>query len=552
MLRLLYISISLLFLMPFHAEAQELQVQKSDSVAKIEGELYSIHVVQAKQTLFSIAKAYEVKLSRIAFDNPGVLDGLKLGQSLKILKSAQGETIESELVKDPLELDGEYVLYTVPKQQTLYAISKEYNTSISSILDANPELADGLKVGSTIRIPVPKMLGAQHTEKVEMVGLPDIVKRDNSGSVAQKEHKASAKGVIALLLPLYLTENDTLSARKLLEEPEEIYERSEIGLAFYEGFLLAVDSLNKLGYDMQIKVFDTENRPWKVQQLVKQGKLNGVDLIIGPLYGKVFAEVEKFAHTNCIPLVSPTLKGNEIVDKNDYVLKLVPSDETMVYAIGRYVSQSDSTKNLVLHYGAADEQRLLWRFRQGLEADGMKPANFPAVNMNRSSRDSLRTVLSRKTRNNLIILSNNEARLASLLRTMTNWTEESYIVGFAPNAWQTFKNVEMDYFDHFRLHIPTPFFVDYERIDVQLFVQRFRNTFKTDPSTFAFRGYDLAMHLIPNLNGIMESGPSYLESVQESGLQSDFRWIRVPNGGLENAAPRMVDYTGYELKLATD
>jgi ABC-type branched-subunit amino acid transport system substrate-binding protein len=289
-----------------------------------------------------------------------------------------------------------------------------------------------------------------------------------------------------------------------------------------------------------------------VQQLVKQGKLNGVDLIIGPLYGKVFAEVEKFAHTNCIPLVSPTLKGNEIVDKNDYVLKLVPSDETMVYAIGRYVSQSDSTKNLVLHYGAADEQRLLWRFRQGLEADGMKPANFPAVNMNRSSRDSLRTVLSRKTRNNLIILSNNEARLASLLRTMTNWTEESYIVGFAPNAWQTFKNVEMDYFDHFRLHIPTPFFVDYERIDVQLFVQRFRNTFKTDPSTFAFRGYDLAMHLIPNLNGIMESGPSYLESVQESGLQSDFRWIRVPNGGLENAAPRMVDYTGYELKLATD
>ena len=119
--------------------AQEAEVAKSDSVAKIEGELYSIHLVEAKQTLFSIAKTYEVKLSRIAFDNPGVLDGLKLGQALKILKSAQGETKPTEIENESLELDGQYVLYKVPRKQTLYSISKEYNTTVSAILDANPE-----------------------------------------------------------------------------------------------------------------------------------------------------------------------------------------------------------------------------------------------------------------------------------------------------------------------------------------------------------------------------------------------------------------------------
>lgn len=538
--------------MSISASAQETQVQKSDSIAKIEGELYSIHVVEPKQTLFSIAKAYEVKLSRIAFDNPGVLDGLKLGQALKILKSAQGETRESENPKDALELDGEYVLYTVPKQQTLYAISKEYNTTISAILDANPELSEGLKVGSTIRIPVPKMLGEKHTAKVEMVGLPDIVKRDILKTPEQPQVKLTGSGTIALLLPLYLDENDTIAARKLKDEPETVFERSEIGLAFYEGFLLAADSLKKLGHDVKLRVFDTENRPWKVRQLVKQGKLNGVDLIIGPLYGKVFAEVEDFARMNCIPLVSPTLKGNDIVENHDYVLKLIPSEQAMVFGMGKYLAQSDSTQNMILHYGAADEQGMLWRFRQGLEASGMKPANFTAANIYKSGRDSIRNVLSLTSRNNLIILSNNEARLASLLRNMTNWTEEAYIVGYAPNAWQMFKNVEMDYFDHFRIHVPTPFYVDYENLDVQLFVQKFRKIFNADPSTFAFRGYDLAMHLIPNLSGIMEDGPSYLESVEEKGLQNDFRWHRVPNGGLENAAPRMVDYTGYELKLATD
>jgi hypothetical protein len=60
------------------------------------------------------------------------------------------------------------------------------------------------------------------------------------------------------------------------------------------------------------------------------------------------------------------------------------------------------------------------------------------------------------------------------------------------------------------------------------------------------------MHLGKNLGGIKLNGPEYLESVQEQGLQSNFSWERLPNGGLENSAPYIVDYTDYQLKIATD
>jgi LysM repeat protein len=162
----IYVILSSVFLFVLQANAQDFVVVKSDSTAKIDGQEYLIHTAKAKETLFSIAKAYEVKLSRLAFDNPGVLDGLKLGQYLRILKSAMGETLESEEIPSKLDTDGQYVLYTVPKKQTLYAISKEFNTTVIAIQEANPELANGLKVGSTIRIPVPKMLGQDQTEKV--------------------------------------------------------------------------------------------------------------------------------------------------------------------------------------------------------------------------------------------------------------------------------------------------------------------------------------------------------------------------------------------------
>jgi len=537
------IAFLLLLFAATHLCAQETAIVRSDSIAKIDGQEYIIHTVAPKQTLFGIAKAYSVKLSRITFDNPGVLDGLKTGQHLRILRMALGEADETAASND-LKLDGEYVLYTVPAQKTLYSISKEYNTTITAILDANPELSDGLKVGSTIRIPTPKLLGGME-KKVEMVGLPAMVK-----TVIPKTVKGSTY-TVTLLLPFYLSDNDTLAAHRQPGEPEKLNERSEMALQFYEGFLMAVDSLHRLGYPVQLKVLDTENRPWKVQQLIKQGKLDGSDLIIGPYYSKEFKEVAEYGRMNCIPVVSPTIQGTTIIADNPYVFKLMPSDEVMVQNIGAYLSGSDSTSNMVLHYGAADEQTMLWKFRQGLGSKGKAPS-FPAHDIVKAGRDSVHFKLSPSKRNDVVILSNNEVKLSSLVRRLADWSDKSYVVAYVPNSWDKFKNIDIDLYARLRVHMPRPFFVDFSDMETQQFVLKFRQKFKTEPNTFAFRGYDLGMHFIQNLAGLVEDGPDHMLNIQDSGLQSDFRWVRTADGGYENAASRMVDFTDLDLKRATD
>ena len=550
MQRILIIFLACLSLVIQRVYGQDISVQISDSLAIIEGETYFIHKVNSKETLFSIGNTYEVKLSRIAFDNPGVLDGLKLGQLLKILKSAQGETIPKEVTDEKLELDGGYVLYKVPRRQTLYSISKEYNTTVAALIDANPELVNGLKVRSTIRIPVPKLLEQKSDERVEMIGLPDIV---NEESISKQVGKVGNEPMhITLMLPLYYDLNNTANVNKLKNEEESIYKKSEIALQFYEGFLMALDILKELGYEVNLKVIDTENRPWKVRKLVEQGILKNTDLIIGPLYSKVFSEVSSYAYENCIPLVSPTIKGNSIVDRNNYVFKQIPSEESMVFELGRYLSQSDSTtNNMVLHYGAADEQKLLSKFYQGIETSG-KPVNFPVYDIYKTGSNSIKQRLSVQCRNNLVILSNNQIKLAGLIRKLTEWSERAYIVGYAPSKWQRFKNLEIDHFDDLRVHLPTAFHIDYKNEQVQEFVQKFRLKYQGEPNTFAFRGYDIAMHFIRNMNGIKFLGPDYMLAIEETGLQSTFGWTQLPNGGYENSRPHIVDYTGLQLKLATD
>jgi hypothetical protein len=224
----------------------------------------------------------------------------------------------------------------------------------------------------------------------------------------------------------------------------------------------------------------------------------------------------------------------------------------MISDLGRYVSASDSTKNLILYYGSGDEQNLLWRFRQGLETAGIKPASFPSYNIYKTGTDSIRSFLSLTRRNNLVVLSNDQVKLSGLIRKISGWAEDASIVVFAPPTWPQLKNLEIDHFDDLRVHLPTAFFVDYKRLDVQEFVKLFRTKFGGEPSTFAFRGYDLGMHFIKNLKGIEENGVEHMNSVQERGLQSDFGWKQLPDGGFENVRSRVVDYTGLKLKLATD
>lgn len=533
------------------ANGQEAVVLKSDSVAKIDGLEYLVHTTKAKETLFSIAKAYEVKLSRIAFDNPGVLDGLKLGQHLRILKSAMGETLEGDQTSDKLDTDGQFVLYIVPKKKTLYAISKEFNTTVTALQEANPELKDGLKVGSTIRIPVPKMLGNDQTEKVEMVGLPSMIKKEMISEEATQPASVGPTKV-TLLLPLHLIENDTIRARSGAGEVEKVYDKSEMALHFYEGFLLALDTLDQMGYKVKLKVVDTENKPWTASEMAAKGWFENAELIFGPFYSKVFMEAANYAQEHKIPIVSPTIKGNEIVAKNPYVFKLLPTDETLIADMGRYLSRSDSTNNIILHYGAADEQAMIWRFKQGLEVGGSIPPKFPTYDLNRSGIDSLRSKLSSSKRNNIIILSNNQARLAGLLRKLSGWAEDRRIVVFTPESWRQLKNLEVDHFDDLRIHMPVAMQVNYDETEVQEFILKFREKFKAEPSSFALRGYDLAMHFIRNMDGIRKNGVGYMESVKEKGFQTEFSWKRLPEGGFENARCRMVDHTDLNLKLAVD
>ena len=106
------------------------------------------HVVQAKETLYSISKMYNVGVMELVeWNNLDLQQGLKIGQ---VLKLAATRPAESEKMSAKLDLRD--VVHEVKASDTLYSIARQYGVTIKELMDWNEKRDFSLAVGEKLKI----------------------------------------------------------------------------------------------------------------------------------------------------------------------------------------------------------------------------------------------------------------------------------------------------------------------------------------------------------------------------------------------------------------
>ena len=118
---------------------------------------YVNYTVKKGDTLYSIAKQYGVLADTIIQDNALKNANLSIGQNLKIRVAPSSFDVEECFGEDSnVELPNNNAeRYVVQKGDTLYSISKKFNTSVNNIIQANRLNGNVLTVGQVLQIPVP-------------------------------------------------------------------------------------------------------------------------------------------------------------------------------------------------------------------------------------------------------------------------------------------------------------------------------------------------------------------------------------------------------------
>ena len=151
------------------------------------GKTYYLYTVQKSEGLYAISQRFSVPQSLIIEANPGVEQGLKLGQQIKVPQNSHAtnkkNTKAIKVGKDQ---------HVVKAKETLYGLSKKYNCTIDELLELNP-WATHLTIGSVLQIPTKDVEGQK--SKVESQCKPSAETSSLDYAEAQPDFMSEANKV---------------------------------------------------------------------------------------------------------------------------------------------------------------------------------------------------------------------------------------------------------------------------------------------------------------------------------------------------------------------
>jgi ABC-type branched-subunit amino acid transport system substrate-binding protein len=349
---------------------------------------------------------------------------------------------------------------------------------------------------------------------------------------------------------------------------EWIYPRSLGFVEMYEGILMACDTLRSLGLDITIHAFDIKSDTIELTRLIRNGLLDEMDLIIGPVNSSNLVKLASYAGKLGIPVVSPvSLFNNSVLTNNPNLFMANASLEVAQNTITKKVSEYYDKNFVFIHTDTAGvdpdvknfKEKIVQELSNHLPYEEIKFKEFIFYSRSAFNNDSINRLehaLSNKTDNVVIIASDEAPVVSETLQDLQGLSKKYVLKVFGYPGMRGIDNLDPRYFFDLDILMYSPFWIDYNARDVKQFNADFRNKFLIEPNemSYAWLGYDITYYF---LSGLAIHGNDFIahpEMHNPKLLQTEFDFKRDSlNDGFENQKLYPMRYTKeYEVKLSLE
>ena len=551
MKRLITLIASLLVLGCGAALAQEYvptPVPVSKEKVKLNGKVYLSHVVLERQTLYSICKAYGVTEDDLYEANPSLREtGLQKNAILLIpfRENAVQENSGESAVQKQTETSS-YTEHTVKWYEDIEDIARRYDVTVKEIMDLNGLKSKKLNTRQVLKIPVKTVAVVPVTEVEDD-------ENDKTGEVETVEPEKSEDRVQTQELQApEVSDTDLLNLRSrdvvdfsLVLPLRASGKPSEVNMDFYSGVLLALKDLEAEGLKVQAHVYDLSAGLPPVDALVRS------DFVLGPVASRDLEAILQRVDGR-VPVISPLdQKASSLSTFYHNFIQVPTAVDNQYDDLGQWV-KDDADENdkiiLITEKGAGSVTASVAirsaLARRELSYDILNYAivegrGIPAILTGSMTKDGT---------NRVVVASESEAFIGDVVRNLGIMLGKGYdIVMYAPSKVRTFDTIEGSAYHDASLHISTSYHADYSSDDVDRFTRAYRALFRTEPSQFAFQGYDTARYFIVRAARYGIAWPERLSHERGTGLHTDFLFDTDNNGNHHNVAVRRIvfkkDYT---------
>jgi|GEM_PF-381897 len=606
-----YLAITLSFVMCLVSFVSIAQT-KSKDIKTINGKKYYIHKVEKGQSLYAIAKTYGMDVNSILAENDEAIDGLKNGQELKIPfesllpkqslaidttkylyhKISKGETIygitkkygidEKKLLSYNPNIsaglkEGEYVIvgekkrnglvkpaintipasivtndtYTVLQGETIYGISKKLGVSQDDLIKWNPELKDGVKQAQVLKFVSSKKAINSIVTSTFVNSIPTPTVAPIKDTVVTSKPK---KGIyhIALLLPFKFLESEAINIDELAKAKSNFPQTQSLALDFYFGFKKAVDSLIAKDFEVNIHLFDVDEKDSaRVETICKSSEFKSLDVIFGPLYIGVFKQVANRAKPLGIPVVSPLTQQNKILFNNSLTSKINPSQFTLLEGLADYCLDSlQSSSNFIIVNTTAKDQQYIKAFKNRYNSGLLKRNKFAKDTITEvRGVAAVKAAIIPSKKNVIVLLTNNQVYLQDFITQLYVASDKKDIVLMGFNSVSSIENLDQEYLNALQFHFASPDHISYRDSTIRYLAKQYQDVYIANPSDYYFKGFDIGNYY---LNHLKNNGPDFflnLDKYKFEGISTGFNFYRPDmETGFENRAVYIYKYSNYQLQ----
>lgn len=514
------------------------------------------HIVAEGETLYGISRKYNISVSDLKNANPGVEDGISIGQEIKIPQVENvGEIIQDDPVQTKefdISLSDSIVMHTVLEHETLYSISKRYMVSSDTIMALNDLKNTKVKKGSILKIPVKKVNYAILEKEIITIHKDSVLVTE--AGVKKGTYK------IALFLPFMLAQNDVEMNKNLyVSQVREMHPITKIAFEFYQGFEVAVDSLRKAGMNLEIFVYDTQRDTTTIGKILNRPELKDVDLVIGPLYPNTISYTVEQCAKRKIRIVLPFKSDASVLHDNPYVFKSVTSNMTLMDGSIDYIVNHHAHHNVIILKPFSEEDKALYeraklRFNESIRLVESYNEQIVELGLGSSGGRDLNIDIRKDTTNVVIVPSNDVKFITSALNRLNKvinlnpYAKNLKIIVFGFEDWNKYDDIDALHRNRLNQHYATYRFVDYNDGMGLDFVKTFRACTGVDPTVYSTQGFDIGMYF---LSALYMNGTNFENNIGNHRMklvQNDFDFKIITGGsGYENVSVTIVRYDNFEL-----
>ncbi|KGO90661.1 LysM peptidoglycan-binding domain-containing protein [Flavobacterium suncheonense] len=548
------------------------------------------HVVEPKETVYSIAKKYEVTVESINKNNPDIeKDGLKIGNTVIVFTSKKLD--KPATAATPAKTNGtpSAKYHLVEPKETKYGIAKKYGLTVEELEALNPEIKENLEIGQNLRLnkntPVaaaavktpsapsvnsaalqymdyqiqPKetlysltkssgltqeQLLALNPQLNEGVKIGMTIKMPTTSKFNQinpnKEQVDIVKSInkqegkeLVLMLPFHMDKIESDSTNTVQERLKKD-KFLNMTLDFYAGALIAIDSAKTLGLPLTVKILDSEEskNSSAVASLISRNDFSKTDAVIGPFFQNHVETAAALLEKYNTPVISPL--SNERGKPYSNLFQAMPNAIDVKRKMFDFMMAKNGNIIAIIDPKKGSSKQFITENYPSVKIAEISDKGVPTL-------ENVKSLMDKSKLNYVILESEKTGMVLSTCNILVTASSEYQVqlVTLEKNETLDFEEIPLSKLTRLKLLYPSVS-RDNEAPEAEIFARVFKKKNNIFPNRFATRGFDVTFDVILRL--FQDGG--YKESVNEKAseqIESKFNYANI-DGGYYNKGVYLLYY----------